>query len=134
MKKLIILSLIALSTLSLQAQTKQQQIAAQKAIIENAKIQIENARAAIEILKMNPDSSVLVNPDNLPIKKAIISAGKKDSTTFFYLNMGSKTSKITDLQVRMNIGGNYYLLKQCKDTICLVSEAENVITNKITIR
>jgi nitric oxide reductase activation protein len=134
MKKIIILFAIVVLTIYVNAQTKQQQIAAQKAIIENAKSQIEKARAAIEVLKMDPDSSVLINLDNLSAKKAIISVGKKDSTTFFYLNMGNKSSKISDLQIRMNIGGNYYLLKQCKDTVYVISEAENVITNKIIVR
>jgi 3'-phosphoadenosine 5'-phosphosulfate sulfotransferase len=134
MKKIIILFAIVVLTIYVNAQTKQQQIAAQKAIIENAKSQIEKARAAIEVLKMDHDSSVLINLDNLSAKKAIISAGKKDSDTFFYLNLGNKTSKISDLQVRMNIGGNYYLLKQCEDTVCVISEAENVITSKIIVR
>ena len=134
MKKIIILFAIVVLTIYANAQTKQQKIAEQKAIIENAKSQIETARAAIEVLKMDPDSSVLINLDNLSAKKAIISAGKKDSATFFYLNMGNKTSKISDLQVRMNIGGNYYLLKQCKDTVYVISESENVITNKIIVK
>lgn len=134
MKKIIILFAIVVLTIYVNAQTKQQQIAAQKAIIENAKSQIEKARAAIEVLKMDHDSSVLINLDNLSAKKAIISAGKKDSDTFFYLNLGNKSSKISDLQIRMNIGGNYYLLKQCKDTVYVISEAENVITNKIIVR
>lgn len=134
MKKIIILFAIVVLTTYVNAQTKQQQIAAQKAIIENAKSQIEKARAAIEVLKMDPDSSVLINLDNLSAKKAIISVGKKDSTTFFYLNLGNKTSKISDLQIRMNIGGNYYLLRQSADTVYVISEAENVTTNKIIVK
>ena len=135
MKKFIlIVSLVALA-ISLNAQTKQQKIAAQQLIITNAREQINAARAAIEALKISlPDSSVLINPDNLTAKKAIISFCKKDSTSFFYLNLGNKTSKISDLQARLNIGGNYYYLKQCKDTVCVYSENENTLTYKIKLQ
>ena len=135
MKKFtLIIALVALA-ISLRAQNKQQQIASQQLIITNARAQIDAARAAIEALKISlPDSTVLINPDNLTTKKAIISFGKKDTTSFFYLNMGNKTSKITDLQARIQIGGNYYYLKQCKDTVCVYSENENILTYKIKLQ
>jgi hypothetical protein len=104
--------------MGVQAQTKQEQIAAQRAIIEQSKIAIEQAQQAIISINANPDSTVIINPLKLIKKQQVISFGMKvDSTVIAYLVQGKNSCILQDMILNFKIGEQYYYMKLEDDVL-----------------
>jgi len=135
MKKALFLLLI-LSSICSFSQTKSELIKIQRDRIETAIQTINDAKEAIESIKMNNDSINIINPSTLTTKKAVLMIGQKDSISgiVYYLNFGAKSLKINSMILRVCIGENWYFLTPSENGFVLKTYEEMTTVNTIKLK
>jgi len=133
MKKVLFIMLI-MSSISSFSQNKSELIAAERAKIDSAIAVINQAKQAIEAIKMSNDSINILNPATLKTKKAALMMAEKDSNICYYLNFGAKSLIVSEMQLKIKIGESWYFLTPFENGFYLKTFEEMTTVNTLKLR